>query len=165
MAIITKSYFERFLEILLVILISVVVLLVLIQVFSRYLVQLPFVGIEELARLAFVWACFLGTSLGIIQNRHISIDIILKKFSPRSKRYAWLLAQLMILMVTAVMVVYGTQFSISKWAYPDYSTALFYPRSLFYIPVPISGAIMFFYTVKNIIKRELLTQPVTEKES
>ena len=147
------SIFEKFLEYSLVILISIVVLLVLVQVFSRYLIQLPFIGLEELARLVFVWACFLGTSLGVIRSRHISIEVLLRVLPSRMSQFFSVITALMILIVSAVMVFYGLEFVINKWSYPDYSTALFYPRSLFYLPVPLSGAIIFFYTIKQTVGR------------
>jgi TRAP-type C4-dicarboxylate transport system permease small subunit len=59
----------------------------------------------------------------------------------------------MILLVSAAMVTHGAYFSINRWSFPDYSTALLYPRSLFYVPVPVSGAIIFVYTVKHAVIR------------
>jgi TRAP-type C4-dicarboxylate transport system permease small subunit len=148
-----RSIFKKFLEFSLIILISIVVLLVLVQVFSRYLIQLPFIGLEELARLVFVWACFLGTSLGVIRSRHISIEVLLRVLPSRVSQFFSFITAIMILIVSAVMVFYGLEFVISKWSYPDYSTALLYPRSLFYLPVPLSGGIIFFYTIKQTVGR------------
>ena len=156
-----RSRFEQSIEYSLIVLIAIIVLLVLIQVCSRYLVQLPFVGIEELARLFFVWACLLGTALGVIQNRHISIDVLVRVFPSNLRSIASIMSRFMILFISAVMVIYGTQFTISKWAYPDYSTALFYPRSFFYMPVPISGAIIFFYSFRDLF-RTLFRAPDTK---
>ena len=149
----SRSIFEKFLEYSLFILISIVVLLVLVQVFSRYLIQLPFIGIEELARLVFVWACFLGTALGVIRFRHISIEVLIRNLPSGVGQLLSIVSAVLVLMISAVMVFYGLQFVWSKWAYPDYSTALFYPRSLFYLPVPLSGAIIFFYTIKQAVSR------------
>ena len=144
-----KSMFEKFLEYSLLLLITLVIILVLIQVVSRYVVQLPFIGIEELARLVFVWACFLGTGLGVVRGRHISIDFLMRVFPPGIVDLLSLVTLLMILMISAVMVTHGGYFVINRWSFPDYSTALMYPRSLFYVPVPVSGAIMFVYTLKQ----------------
>ena len=44
-----SKVFEKCIEVTLFIFLSIVILLVLIQVLSRYLIQLPFVGIEELS--------------------------------------------------------------------------------------------------------------------
>jgi TRAP-type C4-dicarboxylate transport system permease small subunit len=153
MAAANRPIVPKLLEYSMVILISLIVLLILVQVVSRYLIQLPFVGLEELARLLFVWACFMGTSLGVIRSRHISIDVLLRSVPDKYKIILQFISSLIILVIGLVMVIYGTQFVISKWQYPDYSTALYYPRSLFYAPVPISGLIIFCYTAKFSIER------------
>ena len=149
----SRSIVQKTLEYSLVVLISLIVLLILVQVVSRYLIQLPFVGLEELARLLFVWACFMGTSLGVIRSRHISIDIVVRILPDKYKTAAQFVTSLIILVISLVMVIYGTQFVIKKWMFPDYSTALYYPRSLFYVPVPISGLIIFIYTAIFSIQR------------
>lgn len=148
-----KSIFEKYLEYSLLVLIVLVVVLVLVQVFSRYVVQLPFIGIEELARLVFVWACFLGTGLGVIRGRHISIDFLIRVLPYGVVTLFSIITPVMILMISAIMVTHGSYFVINRWSFPDYSTALFYPRSLFYVPVPLSGAIIFVYTMKQTVSR------------
>ncbi len=148
-----KSFFEKALEYSLLLLIATVVILVLTQVISRYVVQLPFIGIEELARLVFVWACFLGTGLGVIRGRHISIDFLVRLLPPGVVNLLSIITLLMVLMISAIMVTHGSYFAINRWSFPDYSTALLYPRSLFYVPVPVSGAIIFVYTLKQIIAK------------
>ena len=155
-----KSFVEKLLEYVLFVLLSGIVLLVLIQVCSRYVIQLPFVGIEELARLVFVWACLLGAALGTIRGRHIRIEFLIRILPYGMMTFFSILTSAMILMVSAVMVTHGSYFVINRWSFPDYSTALLYPRSLFYAPVPLSGAIMFIYTAKHTIaqvKKSLLT--------
>lgn len=146
-----SKIFEKSLEITLVVFLSIVILLVLIQVLSRYLIQLPFVGIEELSRLFFVWACFLGAAYGVIREIHINVEILEKLFSQKINRFFHLFCEMIILCITGIMVIYGTWFVLEGWTYPDYTTALFYPRSLFHLPVPVSGAIMFFYTANKVV--------------
>jgi TRAP-type C4-dicarboxylate transport system permease small subunit len=148
-----KSFFEKLLEYLLFVLLCAIVLLVLIQVCSRYVIQLPFIGIEELARLVFVWACLLGAALGTIRGRHVRIEFLVRVLPAGMTTFFALLSSVIILMVSAVMVTHGTYFVINRWSFPDYSTALLYPRSLFYLPVPLSGAIMFIYTAKHTITK------------
>jgi TRAP-type C4-dicarboxylate transport system permease small subunit len=153
MASASKSIFEKFLEHLLLVLIALVIILVLVQVFSRYVVQLPFIGIEELARLVFVWACFLGTGLGVIRGRHVSIEFIIRVLPPGMAKFLSIITSVMILITSSIMVTHGSYFVINRWSFPDYSTALLYPRSLFYVPVPLSGAIIFIYTLKQTVSK------------
>jgi len=144
-----SKFFEKCIEVTLFIFLSIVILLVLIQVLSRYLIQLPFVGIEELSRLFFVWACFIGAAYGVTREAHIRIEILEKVLPLSISRFVQLFCSMIVLCITAVMVIYGAWFVMDGWVYPDYTTALFYPRSLFHLPVPVSGAIMFVYTAKK----------------
>lgn len=145
-----SKIFLKCLEVTLFIFLSIVILLVLTQVLSRYLIQLPFVGIEELGRLFFVWACFLGAAYGVIREGHINVEILEKILPQKAHRFSQLFCATIILFITGVMVFYGTWFVAEGWTYPDYTTALFYPRSLFHLPVPVSGVIMFIYTANKI---------------
>ena len=146
-----SKIFEKCIEAALFVFLSIVILLVLIQVLSRYLIQLPFVGIEELSRLFFVWACFIGAAYGVTREAHIKIEILEKVLSQRANLFFQLFCTMIILCITGVMVIYGAWFVRDGWIYPDYTTALFYPRSLFHLPVPVCGAIMFVYTAKKSI--------------
>lgn len=145
-----SRFFMKCLEVTLFVLLTIVILLVLIQVLSRYAIQLPFVGIEELSRLFFVWACSMGAAYGVIREKHINVEILDKILPPKAGRFFHLICAMVILCITGVMVTYGTWFVMEGWTYPDYTTALFYPRSLFHLPVPISGAIMFIYTANKV---------------
>ncbi len=55
---------------------------VILQVVTR-LAVIPFSWTEEVARYAFVWIAFLGTSFGIANSSHIRLDMILNMLSPR----------------------------------------------------------------------------------
>lgn len=136
---------------LLVLLVSMIGL-ILVQVFSRYVLEISISGIEELARLAFVWGCFLGIGLSSIRDDHIRVEILLTKVPKSYEKIMRFVSYLMILFTSAVMIVVGTRFVVNKWIFPDYSTILLYPRALFWLPVPISGAIIFPATVFSIVQ-------------
>ncbi|MCP5156195.1 MAG: TRAP transporter small permease [Ectothiorhodospiraceae bacterium] len=44
------------------------------QVFSRYVLGEPLIWVEELATYSFIWTTFLGASLGLKYERHVSIQ-------------------------------------------------------------------------------------------
>jgi len=50
-------------------------LVVALQVFTRFVLHLPFIWSEELARFLFFWVVLLGASLSVRQRRHFVIDI------------------------------------------------------------------------------------------
>lgn len=50
--------------------------LVSLQVFTRYVMGISVLGIEELACFSAVWAYFLGSSLGAWERGHISASLV-----------------------------------------------------------------------------------------
>lgn len=148
------NFFTKLIEGTLFILLAMIVLMVLMQVISRYIVHEYFQGIEELARLAFVWACFLGIGLGVIKNEHVAVDILTAKIPKRFSTFQKLFLLVMIEVVSIIMIVEGIRLTLHVWTFPDYSTALFYPRSLFYLPVPITGLIIFIHTTGQLFIRK-----------
>ena len=146
-----KSVLERTIEILLVLLLAAIVIIVLLQVFFRYVIQMSLHGIEEMARLLFVWGCFLGAGLCSLRREHLRVDYVLVRLKPRAQKMTRMFLQLLILGISTIMMISGTIFVVDMWAYPDFSTALMYPRSLFWLPVPVSGAIIFYATIRTLI--------------
>jgi TRAP-type C4-dicarboxylate transport system permease small subunit len=106
---------------------------------------------EELARLFFVWAVFLGAAIGVQRNLHTRVDFLFVRLRPRVA--ALLLAGMDLLLagMAVVMVLYGGQLVLSTRA--DFSTSLGYPRNWFYIPVPLSGMMMLWYLLPNAARR------------
>jgi len=125
------------------VLLVVTVLLVLVQIFSRYVIQQNVKGIEEVARLTLVWGCFIGAGYCVIHDKHINIDFIVTRFPPPLRKAVEVISILILLVVSGVMIGAGTAFVIKRWAFPDYSTSLLFPRSLYWLPVPVCGLIVF----------------------
>jgi TRAP-type C4-dicarboxylate transport system permease small subunit len=53
-------------------------LVAIMGVFSRYIMQSPFMWIEEVARYLLVWMGFTAINIALRQNRHIKVEIIAK---------------------------------------------------------------------------------------
>jgi len=126
-----------------VLLIANIIVNIAAQVFSRYLLNRPLVWVEELATYSFIWATFIGASLGLKQLRHVRIETYVARLgrkgqaASRALAYAAMLALLLVLLPQAwtVMGVEGRSQSISlPWPVP---------RSWFYsIPLFVGAASM-----------------------
>ncbi|MDR0435134.1 MAG: TRAP transporter small permease [Gracilibacteraceae bacterium] len=73
-------YFE---EITLCILFAVMPLVCIFQVLCRYAFHFPAPWTEELMRALFVWATFIGASLGVKYGAHLGVTAIVNLFPPR----------------------------------------------------------------------------------
>ena len=69
---------------------SVMVVVVFMQVIFRYVLEHSLEWSEELARYLFIWATFLGASVGFYEQRHIRVTALLKSLRTARQRAAML---------------------------------------------------------------------------
>ena len=133
------------------VLLAATVLLSFIQVIARYILLISTPWTEELARLFFVWAVFLGAAIGVKRNLHTRVDFLFVRLPPRAAALLLSVMDLLLAGLAIVMVLYGGQLFFSTQA--DHSTSLGYPRNWFYVPVPLSGILMLCYLLPGIARR------------
>ena len=88
------SFFNRLEEIVLGSLLSVMVLLGCIQVLSRNILSISLFWVDPLLRHLVLWIALLGASVATRQDRHISIDILSGRLSPKNQSMVFALIHL-----------------------------------------------------------------------
>ena len=86
------------------VLLAVVVVIVLIQVFGRYVLQMSLSWPEELARYVLVWLTIFGVAAAAATRSQIVVDTILELVSPRARRVMEGLGALAGLVAVALLV-------------------------------------------------------------
>ena len=141
------------LEVTLVILMSVLVVDVLWQVFSRYLLSSPSSFTDELAGFLLIWVGVLGAAYVAGRQEHLAIDILLQKSPPaRQKKLLYLIHSLVFLFALGIMLVGGTVLMYTRFVLQVKSAALQLPLGYVYIVMPLSGLIIMFYETLHILK-------------
>ena len=82
-----KSTVDKSLSAILVVLMSALVIDVLWQVFSRYVLNDPSSFTEELARFLLIWVGLLGASYAAGKRMHLAVDILPNNLEGRRKSY------------------------------------------------------------------------------
>ena len=145
--------FNKVLEVTLVILMSVLVVDVLWQVFSRYLLSSPSSFTDELAGFLLIWVGMLGAAYVAGRKEHLAIDLLIQKSPPdRQRRLQFIIQSLVFLFAMFVMVVGGIILMYTRFALHVKSAALQLPLGYVYIILPISGLIIMFYEVLHILQ-------------
>ena len=143
---------NRILELTLILLMSVLVLDVLWQVFSRYLLSSPSSFTDELAGFLLIWVGVLGAAYVAGRKEHLAIDILLQKSPPaRQRLLQYLIHALIFLFALSVMVTGGVVLMYTRFVLQVKSAALQLPLGYVYIVLPISGLIIMFYELLHII--------------
>lgn len=131
--------------------ISLLVMFILVvwQVFTRYILNTPSTWSEELVAYLFAWSTLFGASLVVSEKGHMNIPVIAERSDPNIQKVLAIFSELMILIFSlAVLTVGGI--IITKLALNQTTSSLKIAVGYFYIPLPITGLINIIYTLLNI---------------
>ena len=147
-----KTAIDRWLGVVLVVLMSVLVVDVLWQVFSRYVLNDPSSFTEELARFLLIWVGLLGASYAAGQRMHLAVDILPNKVQgARRNQLAMFILACTILFAVAVMVVGGVRLVWVTLFLGQTAAALQMPLGYVYLVLPLSGSLIALYAALFII--------------
>ena len=144
-----KFWMDKILSIACAVLLTFMTVLVLIQVFSRYILNSPVAFTEELVRYSLIWTGFIGAAYAFSTREHMSLTLIRDKFT--GKAHTALLVAidgLILLMAIFVFTIGGFKLALS--AQKVFSALLGIPRSLVYAMAPISGLFIILAQIINI---------------
>ena len=143
---------NKILEVFLVILMSVLVIDVLWQVISRYLLAAPSSFTDEMAGYLLIWVGMMGAAYVAGRKEHLAIDILLQRSSPEIQKKLLLVIHLMIFFFAlSVMVIGGIILMYTRFALGVKSAAVQLPLGYVYIVMPISGLIIMYYEILHIL--------------
>lgn len=132
-------------------LMGLMVLNVLWQVASRYLLGVPSVFTDELANFLLIWVGLLGAAYAAGKKLHLAIDIVPSRLSgAKQRRLAWIIATMVILFSLAVMVVGGVRLVYLTLVLEQLSPSLQIPLGYVYVVIPVSGILIIYYSIDNL---------------
>ena len=148
-----KPYLDRFLERVLISIMALMVVNVLWQVASRYLMQSPSSFTDELSRYLLIWLSLLGASYVTGKKMHLSIDLLMQNINThRQKTLNTVIYSLVALFAFLAMVVGGIRLLYIVFSLGQTSPALEIPMGIVYLVLPISGLTIIYYSILNIIQ-------------
>jgi TRAP-type C4-dicarboxylate transport system permease small subunit len=144
---------DKVLEWVLITIVAVMTLNVLWQVFTRFVMQSPSSYTEELARYLLVWLGLLGGAYAVGKKMHLSIDLLPAKLKGKSRLILELVIQgCILLFATSVMLIGGADLVGLTLTFDQLSAALRIKLGYVYLALPLSGALMIFYSITFILE-------------
>ncbi|MCI8918764.1 MAG: TRAP transporter small permease [Eubacterium sp.] len=131
------------------ILLSVMTLLVLYQVFTRYVLDSPAAFTEELVRYFLIWTGFIGAAYAFITREHMCLVLVRDNLKPQQRRILMIFLDVLILVFALLVITIGG-FKLAVSAQREYSALLGIPRSLVYGMAPVSGLFIIMAQIINI---------------
>lgn len=150
-----RKTIDKILANFLVIIMAVMVINVLWQVASRFIVGTPSSFTDELARYLMIWIGILGAAYVSGRNIHVAIDVFPKKFNPPTQQRLMLVVRLLIILFCLIaMVIGGSRLVYITYVLGQNSPALQVPLAVVYAVIPISGVLIIYYKLSDILKKQ-----------
>jgi TRAP-type C4-dicarboxylate transport system permease small subunit len=147
-----RKFIEKTLEWLLVFLMSVLVIDVLWQVTSRYIMNSPSSFTDELAGFLLIWVGLLGAAYVAGKREHLAIDLLVQRSGPKRKFYLeMIISSVIIIFAITVMIIGGTWLAYTRFFLSVKSAALGLPLGGVYIVLPVSGVLITYFDIDNMI--------------
>ncbi len=136
-------------RILLIIMVPAMTGIVFVQVILRYVFLSPLSWIEELARYLLVWISCFGAAYGVRKGEHIAVMFLNNMFKGYMKSALTIFIHILVIILFMVCFMKGIGLSIRQWNVV--TPALQIPRTLPYLGIPISFAIMLLFSLELFI--------------
>ncbi len=155
-----KASMDSLLEKVLIFLISLMLLSVVWQVFSRFVLQDPSTVTDEISSFSLIWLGLFGAAYATGKKLHLAIDLIPEKTVEKHKViYDAIVHASIFIFAFAVMVIGGIRLCQLTFQFEQTSATLEIPLGYIYLALPISGALICYYSVyifiENTKKQEL----------
>lgn len=150
-----KRPIDRILEAALVLLFFTLFVCVIIQVFTRYVMNDPAVFTEEASRFAIIWLSLLGTAYACGKLEHMAYTMLPEKLSgAKLTAHMRSVALIVLLFGVSVMVYGGGKLVLRALQFEQLSATLAVPMGYVYLCIPISGVLIVFYQILILVKTE-----------
>jgi TRAP-type C4-dicarboxylate transport system permease small subunit len=142
------------------------------QVFSRYVLNQPSTLTDEMARFSMIWVGLLGAAYTVGAQRHLSIDLFTLEMKGKMRFFNQLTINAAILcFALSVMVIGGLRLVDKVFSTGQISPAMEIPMGYVYAVLPLSGLIITFYCalfiadeIKNLAKVKLANSSSNREE-
>jgi len=143
----------KILAVVLIVLMAVIVLDVSWQVFTRFILKNPSSYTEELAGFLLIWIGLLGASYALYTRAHLGIDIVVSKLSGVKRLTAEITVYSIVMMFALfVLIIGGWNLVNLTLTLNQISPAMGLPMGYVYLVLPLTGVLMFLFSVDAIIE-------------
>ncbi len=142
----------RILSVTLILLMTIMVLTVTWQVFTRFVLGNPSGFTEELAGFLLIWIGLLGASYAYYSKAHLGIDVLTANLSGRKRLISEILVSAIVFFFALCLLVIGGSHLVRiTFTLKQISPSIGIPMGYIYLVLPISGLLFMYYSVIFIV--------------
>lgn len=143
--------YYRLLRILITALLAAMLIVVSMQVFSRFTGFIPrYLWTEEAARFCFVWVIMIGSIIAVRDRSHFNVDILPHPKTKRAEGIYGCLSHMSMLALSVVFIRYGYEFA--KFGVMQTSEISQINMLSIYLAFPIAGASWTLFLIEHLAR-------------
>ena len=136
-------------RVLCVALLALMSIIIVVQVFFRYVLQNSLQWSEEIARYMFIWLIYIGISYGVKMDKHIAVDAVYSFLPKKVKPFYALIGYVIFLVFAIIVVYYGVLVTANIAGSGQISNGAHVPMQYVYV-APVVGMIL---TIIRLVQR------------
>lgn len=142
------KWIDRTLEAACFLVFTALILVVVIQILSRFL-PFAFIWTEELSRFLFIYGIVLGAPLAVKRKELVNVDMLVNKFPQGLKRIYELVLDAAIIVLMVIIGIKGIEFA--GLGAGQQSATMPIPMSVPYASISVTAFLMAFYTLHHLV--------------
>ena len=145
-------------EIFLMVLMSIMVLAVVWQVFTRFVMNSPSTFTDELSRYLMIWVGIFGGAYTFAIKRHLALEMLMPKLNTKNQYWLQIFINILVILFSYTVLVYGgTSIVNATLGYNQISPSLTFfgneiPVGYIYLVSPIAGGFIILFGIYDITK-------------
>jgi len=124
-------------------------IVIIINVFMRYVLNSGLRWGEEVAKLLMVWFTFIAMAVGVKQGLHISLHLLPKKLPLNIDKILVVLKDFITLIIGGVFLIYGIK--LVQFTSRSIMPATEWPSSILYLILPIASVLIISEALMDIL--------------
>ena len=133
-------------------LLALMSIIIVVQVFFRYVLQNSLQWSEEIARYMFIWLIYIGISYGVKMDKHIAVDAVYSFLPKKAQPYYALIGVLGFLLFAVIAVYYGIAVTANIAASGQISNGAHVPMQFVYVAPVVGMGLTVIRLIQQIIR-------------
>ena len=154
-----RAKIDSILEKLVLIILVIMLLSVVWQVFSRFILRAPSTITDEISSFSLIWVGLLGAAYAAGKNLHLATDLIPEDVvKKRQSLFNGIVFISIAFFAFTVMIIGGFRLVQLSFQFGQTSATLEIPLGFIYMVVPISGILICYYSIDTLLNQRKLNK-------
>ncbi len=128
-------------------------LLLMVNVVSRYVFNLPLFAAEELALLILVWMGYISIAYSVSKQEQIGMGLVVDKLPERAKRITSIIVDIIMLAISTILLWSTFEWLNSTSVAYERAVALDVPKWPFFMVIPIFWGVLTIHLTSQLMSK------------